>query len=127
MGPLPARVVSVGRNGGALENIAKLISTDATDAIAADYVASPQRGSLAARSIDEHMLVPGCSFVQCSCTGQGAATLLLDFQAAFPCLDRRAMFEDLRRLRVPGSFFRLIGALCGGRTSLGWRIRSRLA
>lgn len=64
-------------------------------AVAAATVATPQRGFIAGRSINENIYELEGSCVQFSCVGRDAAILLLDFQAAFPSLDRLCMFSVL--------------------------------
>lgn len=87
-----------------LTNIAARQSDRSLASAAAATVAALQRRCIVGRSTDENKYDLEGAFVQHACRGRNVAILLLDFVATFPSLDRRFMFDVLRRMRIDAGF-----------------------
>lgn len=89
-----------------MNTIAKVMAkqADATlSSIASFSAATPQRGFVAGRRIDDNILELSGALHDFSQCGDEVALLLIDFAAAFPSLSRSFMFAVLRAMRLLGA------------------------
>lgn len=97
-----------------MNTVAKIIARgadSALSAIAAGSVATPQRGFVAGRCIDDNIFELGGALIEYSQCGSSACLLLVDFLAAFPSLSRKFMFSVLEAMRLPVQLLNLIREL----------------
>lgn len=97
-----------------MNTVGKILARQAHAAladVAAESVATPQRGFIANRSIDDNIFELSGSLLEFSQCGDRAGLLLVDFAAAFPSLSRKFMFAVLWAMRLPTGLLHLIEEL----------------